>query len=60
MVKIRSDLRGIVILDGEKYRAGDPVPAKAHVGAHLVEPAKESKSSKAPARSKPSSADGSE
>lgn len=50
MAKIRSDLKGIVVIGGEKYRAGDSIPARIKVGEHILEPAKDEKAAKGAAR----------
>lgn len=37
MAKIRQDLKGVVVFGGRTYRAGDMVPAKVKLGAHVLE-----------------------
>lgn len=46
MAKIRADLKGIVIIDGVKYRAGDIVPARFKLASHIVEAVKDGKAPK--------------
>ncbi|WP_054953087.1 hypothetical protein [Flaviflexus massiliensis] len=50
MAKIRGDLKGVVIIGGKTYRAGDIVPAGVTVGDHVVEAVKDGKASKGSAR----------
>lgn len=52
MAKIRSDLKGVVVIGGATYRAGDTVPARVKVGDHLVEAVKDAEAPKSPAAPK--------
>ena len=46
MVKICSDLKGVVVVGGTMFRAGDTVPARVKIGDHLVEKVKDGAASK--------------
>lgn len=52
MAKIRADLKGIVIVGGTAYRAGDTVPARIKLGDHVVEAVKDGKAPKSTAAPK--------
>lgn len=52
MAKIRADLVGVVIINRQRYRAGDTLPPEAKVDKSLLAPEKEPAAKKEPATKK--------